>query len=86
MSCVWVISGAGSGVGKTTVALKLRDALPKSVYAKLGHKERATGKPENYFRDLRELDSFVREARKKYRHIVVESNKCVSTISYRLTS
>jgi len=49
MSCVWVICGAGRGVGKTTLALKLCELLPGSVYAKCGHCAPKAGKPENFF-------------------------------------
>ena len=47
MSLVWVICGAGGGVGKTTLAQKLCKILPGSVYAKCGHSPAKSGKPEN---------------------------------------
>jgi len=72
MGMLWVVCGAGRGVGKTTVALKLCEALPRSVYAKYGHGDRKAGKAANFFTRLSELHSFVETARAE--HAVVECN------------
>jgi len=74
MSLIWIICGAGRRVGKTTVALGLRQLLPDSVYAKCGHAETKPGKPGNYFNNLADLESFVDASRPSYEHIIVESN------------
>lgn len=74
MSMLWVISGAGRGVGKTTVAQNLCEVLPQSVYAKCGHGQRAEHKPAMFFRRIPEAIKFIEEARCRHQHIVVESN------------
>ena len=77
MSLVWVICGAGGGVGKATVAQKLCTILPNPVYAKCGHSVAKSGKPANYFRDLDELISFIEAEGAFSQHVVVESNALV---------
>lgn len=74
MSSIWVICGACRGVGKTTLALKLCEALGQSVYAKCGHGPKKLDKNDNYFTELSELEVFIDESRRSYEHIVVESN------------
>ena len=74
MSTVWIICGAGRGVGKTTLATKLCALLPSSCYAKYGHSDVQDAKPEHYFTDEAALKLFVDEARTRYEHIIVESN------------
>jgi len=74
MSLIWVICGAGRGVGKTTLALNLRKALPGSVYAKCGCSAKKAGKPSRYFRNITQLQQFIKVSRQKYKHIIVESN------------
>lgn len=74
MSTVWAICGAGRGVGKTTLAMKLCALLPGSCYAKFGHGHVQAGKPEHYFTDEAALEEFILDARASYAHIVVESN------------
>ena len=73
----WIICGAGSGVGKTRLALKLCDILPNCVYAKRGCGEPKPGKPANFFREMPELRAFVAECASSYDHVVVESNAMV---------
>jgi molybdate transport system regulatory protein len=73
-SLVWVICGAGRSVGKTTLAKRLCDLLPGSIYAKHGHGRPSAGKTPNFFRRVDELATFVSEARREASHVVVESN------------
>ncbi len=75
MGLVWVICGAGRGVGKTTLALRLCEALPASIYAKHGHGKPRADKPGNFFRTLDELESFMDASRKSAEHVVVECNQ-----------
>ena len=74
MSLLWVICGAGCGVGKTTVARKLCQVLPACVYAKCGRGKSKAYKWGNFFRDLPALTRFVAAHRLSADHIVVESN------------
>lgn len=74
MSLVWVICGAGRGVGKTTLALQLCEALPDSVYAKCGRSRTKSDRPGKFFGNLAELESFIDATRNSNRHIVIESN------------
>jgi len=71
---VWVISGAGRGVGKTTLAERLGELLPRSVYAKYGHGRPRADKTPNYFRKLDDLERFVSGVRRNASHVVVECN------------
>ncbi|MBN1974514.1 MAG: hypothetical protein JW787_12820 [Sedimentisphaerales bacterium] len=74
MSLIWTICGAGQGVGKTTLALKLCEVLPESIYVKCGHGAAKSGKPGIFFNNLTELDTFMQANRNIYKHIIVESN------------
>ncbi len=72
---LWIVCGAGRGVGKTQVALALSRILPGAVYAKQGTSPRRPGKAESYFRTDDEMDAFLRQAEGAgHRHLVVESN------------
>lgn len=73
---LWVVCGAGRGVGKTHLARKLCQVLPGAVYAKQGTSPPRPGKSESYFRTDEELDAFIEKARSR-RHIVAESNALV---------
>ncbi len=77
MSMIWVICGAGKGVGKTTVAQSVCKVLEASVYCKCGHHRPKAGKGINYYQDMDDLCAFVDEAAGGYSHIVVESNSFV---------
>ncbi|UCG50059.1 MAG: LysR family transcriptional regulator [Phycisphaerales bacterium] len=74
MSIVWIICGAGRGVGKTTLAGNLCKVLPAAVYAKFGHGETKVGKSANFFRSITPLESFIETCRPSREHIVVEAN------------
>ena len=73
---LWVICGAGRGVGKTHLARSLCRALPGAVCAKQGTSPRRPEKAENYFRTDQELDAFCERERDRL-HVVVESNALV---------
>lgn len=75
MSLIWIICGAGRGVGKTTVALQLCEALPDSVFAKCGRSIVKSDKPGKFFSNLADLKTFIEAAsRSSSKHVVVESN------------
>jgi molybdate transport system regulatory protein len=74
MSLIWVICGAGRGVGKTTLALKLCKVLPDSVYAKCGRSNAKAGKLRNFFDNLVDLESFIEAKSNSNKHMVIESN------------
>jgi molybdate transport repressor ModE-like protein len=79
MSMLWAISGAGRAVGKTTVALKFCDLLPRSTYAKCGHGVRNATRHENFFSRIADLEAFVEAEQTTAEHIVIESNAWVKT-------
>jgi molybdate transport system regulatory protein len=74
MSLIWIICGAGRGVGKTTVALQLCKVLPDSVYVKCGHGKAKSDKPGKFFNNLTDLYSFIDTGKGSKKHIVIESN------------
>ncbi len=74
MSVLWVICGAGRGVGKTYLAQRLVDLLPKALYAKLGHGDRAPDKHPNFFHDEERLRQFLDEQAGRCEHVIIESN------------
>ena len=76
MSQLWLICGAGRGVGKTHLAMRLCEVLPDAIYAKRGHAQSKTGRPENYFTDNASLLEFVNHCRARHQHIVVEHHNC----------
>ena len=71
---LWVICGAGRGVGKTHLAQRLCEVLPNSVYVKCGHSQRQPGKPPNFFNAEEDLAAFIEQCAGTYEHIVAESN------------
>ena len=74
MSMLWVICGAGRGVGKTTLALKLSQILPDSRYAKCGHGTKKASKPDPFFEGLSELEVFIKNSQDSCKHLIIESN------------
>lgn len=74
MNTLWVICGAGKGVGKTHLAHRICGALPNSIYAKQGHGRKRKGKPDHFFDTRKKLETFIRHKRADHEHIVVESN------------
>ncbi|NIA16930.1 MAG: LysR family transcriptional regulator [Planctomycetes bacterium] len=74
MSMLWIICGAGRSVGKTTLALKLCEVLPESIYAKCGRSRAKPGKSDNFFDNLADLESFIEAKSHSKRHMVIESN------------
>ncbi len=73
MPCVWVVCGAGRGVGKTTVARGLCEHLPQAAYAKHGHGEVQPDKPGLLLHELHQVDHFLVQG-DEHAHLVVESN------------
>jgi molybdate transport system regulatory protein len=74
MSMIWIICGAGRGVGKTTLAVKLCEILPDSVYAKCGRSKPKAHKPSNFFDNIADLESFIELKSQSNKHLVIESN------------
>lgn len=74
MALIWVIAGTGRGVGKTHLAMKLREALPLSVYAKGGHGSMKADRDPHFFNSPAKLDAFVRRESARHQHVIVESN------------
>lgn len=71
---LWVVCGAGKGVGKSHLARALCRALPRAQYAKLGHGKPRRGGPKPYFTDIARLEAYVESRKAGCRHLVVESN------------
>ncbi|MCK4323202.1 MAG: hypothetical protein KAW89_01630, partial [Armatimonadetes bacterium] len=71
---LWVICGAGRGVGKTHLARRLCEILPNSAYAKCCHGQRQAGKPANFFNTEEDLAAFIRQCAGTYEHTIAESN------------
>ena len=71
---LWVICGAGRGVGKTHLAQRLGQVLPNAVYAKCGHGQAQAGKPTSFFNTEEQLAAFLASVAESREHIVVESN------------
>ena len=69
-----MICGAGRGVGKTTLAMKLCGVLPNCTYAKQGHGVRKAHKPEFFFETDSDLEAFIKDNQDSTEHMVVESN------------
>jgi len=73
MALVWVIAGAGRGVGKTRLARGLCALLPDAVFAKEGHAAARPEKPERLLHGSSERAAFLAEAAPRA-HAVLESN------------
>ena len=74
MTTVWVICGAGRGVGKTYVAQRLCAVLPGALYVKCGHGPAKSGKPNAFVTGEAGLEQFLAEHAPAHEHVVVESN------------
>jgi molybdopterin-guanine dinucleotide biosynthesis protein A len=71
---IWIISGAGRGVGKTTLAKQLTDILPNAVYAKCGHGKFKSDKTPNFFDNLNAIENFIDQNCQQKQHIIIEAN------------
>lgn len=74
MATLWVICGAGRGVGKTHLAEALCRVLPRSVHVKCGHGPRQEGKSPHLLRSRAELTAFVETHDCSCDHFIIESN------------
>ncbi len=73
MACLWVVCGAGRGVGKTWIARGLCERLPDASYAKHGHGDARPDKPGRLLHDLPQVERFLALGAERA-HLVVESN------------
>lgn len=76
---VWIISGAGRGVGKTTLANNLSYVLPDSIYAKYGHGKFKPHKQPNFFHDINGVYRFINKYITLKKHIIIEANSLMLT-------
>ena len=74
MTTVWVVCGAGRGVGKTHLAQRLCEVLPEATCAKCGRGQPKSDRPANFFGTQKQLAAFIASARRSHGHIVIESN------------
>ncbi|MCK4869753.1 MAG: NTP transferase domain-containing protein, partial [Gammaproteobacteria bacterium] len=72
---IWIITGAGHNVGKTTLATELKKTLPASLYMKIGHGVNKPNKPTNYFQDINSALEFLCKNITAHEHIIIETNK-----------
>jgi molybdate transport system regulatory protein len=73
MATLWVVCGAGRGVGKTWIARGLQARLPDATYAKHGHGQARDDKPGQLLHDLPQIEAFLAQAAPSG-HAVLESN------------
>jgi molybdate transport system regulatory protein len=73
MARLWVVCGAGRGVGKTHVAHALGLVLPDAVVGKQGHHAAQVGRPGNLLHTDEEVEAFLM-AHAGHAHVVLESN------------
>ncbi len=71
---LWVITGSRRGAGKTTLAHKLLEILPHSIYAKYGHGKFNPNKQKNFFDDLEKLHDFIAQNKYLKQNIIIEAN------------
>lgn len=76
----WLIAGAQSGVGKTTLVRKLTEILPNSEFLKIGHSPRRKTGPANYFTSADKALDFISRQEVGFDHCVVESNRLVGKL------
>jgi molybdate transport system regulatory protein len=77
---VWIIAGSSSGVGKTSLAEKLTDILPHSIYVKIGHGKTQNIKAANYFTDIEKALKFIEHQKEIFDNCIVESTRLVGQI------
>ena len=77
MGLLWVVCGAGRGVGKTRLAHALCRALPEALYVKKGRHTPRRDKEGVYFQKEGELLGFLEKEKDRRAHLVVESNSLV---------
>ncbi|MFH1675390.1 MAG: hypothetical protein ABIC40_00090, partial [bacterium] len=71
---IWLVAGAFSGVGKTTLVQNLAKVLPCAEFLKIGHgKKKAVGTP-NYFTSIADGLGFIETLNRRCKHCIVESN------------
>jgi molybdate transport system regulatory protein len=73
MACLWVVCGAGRGVGKTWIARGLVSLLPAASYVKHGHGQARGDKPGRLLHHLAEVEAYLARA-EDHTHVVLESN------------
>jgi molybdate transport system regulatory protein len=78
---IWLIAGAFSGIGKTTLAGNLRTLLPESTTLKIGHGQRKTEGGNNYFTTVDDAIEFISKQSCNHRHCIVESARLIGSIS-----
>jgi len=76
----WLIAGASSGVGKTTLVQDLVKVLPDAEFLKVGHGRRKKKGPTNFFTSADEGLSFIESLKGKCEHCVIESNRLVGIL------
>ena len=77
---IWLVAGAMSGVGKTTLVERLIKVLTDSEFLKIGHGRRRKKGPENYFTSTDDGLAFIESLRGRCEHCVVESNRLVGRL------
>lgn len=80
MTKIWLIAGAFSGVGKTTIVSNLMEILPDVQFLKIGTSRRKKSGRENYFTSTEEGIRFIEAQMGKCSHCLVESNRLVGSI------
>lgn len=76
---LWIISGTGRRVGKTTLANNLSYVLPDSIYAKYGHGKFKPHKQPNFFHDINDIYCFINKYLTLKKHIIIEANSLMLT-------
>ncbi len=74
MGLLWVVCGAGRGVGKTRLARALCRVLPGALHVKKGRHAPKPGKEGVYFQEEEALLAFLEEELPRRPHLVVEWN------------
>lgn len=72
----WLVSGACRNVGKTRLAKRLCNALPKAFRVKIGHHPPKEGGDDNYFTNVEDFLTFM-NTMSDHSHCLVESNRLI---------